>query len=116
MCLWFNGLEWSDPNGSKHTTIRREPPLFVIARSDSDEAIPVGEALRRECLPHGDCHGREKRGLAMTSFLSKRIQDTHQMEWVNVLDLRYVAMKMTSYIFSILALCLIRTMMARLPI
>ena len=52
----------------KHTTIRREPPLFVIARSASDEAIPVGEALRRECLPHGDCHGREKRGLAMTSF------------------------------------------------
>ena len=41
----------------------------VIARSDSDEAIPVGEARMRECLGYGDCRGREKRGLAMTVML-----------------------------------------------
>ncbi len=32
-------------------------------------AIPVTLALTLTCLPHGDCHGREKRGLAMTITL-----------------------------------------------
>ncbi len=40
-----------------------------MARSGSDEAIPMGEAHTREYLLHGDGHDRERRGLAMTVTL-----------------------------------------------